>query len=151
MITMNSAEERFRNLYDVDDESGCWIWRGSITPNGYGQFRVSTDLRVQSHRFSHELATGRATSPDLVIDHLCNRKSCVNPKHLRAVTQGENVRRYWGHKDDVLPDSRGRRTVRNIPDEVWGVAVSRSRDARVSLGRWISDAIRAHAERGENT
>jgi hypothetical protein len=32
-------------------------------------------------------------APGLQIDHLCNTRSCANPKHLEAVTRAENQRR----------------------------------------------------------
>ena len=37
---------------------------------------------------------------DLVIDHLCHNKTCCNPSHLEAVTQGANVRR--AHADGLV-------------------------------------------------
>lgn len=80
------------------DESGCWLWQGHAFPNGYGAIRMAPDRRL-AHRVAYELLVG--TLPDgLVIDHLCRVRNCVNPAHLEAVTQGENVRR------GVLADGR---------------------------------------------
>ncbi len=67
--------------------SGCWLWIGDATARGYGRFR-----RALAHRASFELFKGRI--PDgLVVDHKCKTLCCVNPAHLEAVSQGENVRR----------------------------------------------------------
>ena len=60
----------------------------------------SDEIRSCSSSFSAELVTGptalalKALAEGLVIDHLCQNKSCCNPAHLEPVTSGENTRRY---------------------------------------------------------
>jgi hypothetical protein len=90
-------KNRFESKYFVAPD-GCWLWLDSLS-RGYGQFYVETknDKRVivAAHRFSYELAKG-FISDNLVIDHLCRQRSCVNPHHLEPVTSKENVLRGEG-------------------------------------------------------
>jgi hypothetical protein len=76
-------------------DDGCWIWTGSIRPNGYGQIAVDVDgrrLPRQVHRVAYELFVGPI--PDgLDLDHLCRNRACFNPAHLEPVTRRENARR----------------------------------------------------------
>ena len=68
----------------------CWIWTGAQSL-GYGQTSIKHKV-IWAHRFSYELHKGPI--PDgLQIDHLCKNKLCVNPDHLEAVSQKENLRR----------------------------------------------------------
>jgi len=86
--------DRFWSKVDVGDADECWEWQAATNGNGYGVFYVSggraQPFQTYAHRVAHELMKGPI--PDgLVIDHLCRNPSCVNPAHLRAVTQSVNV------------------------------------------------------------
>lgn len=85
-----TAHERF--LSNVDRRpNGCWQWTGTLDQRGYGKLTVDGAPRA-AHRLSYSFAKGPI--PDgLVIDHLCRNPGCVNPDHLEAVAQRENVLR----------------------------------------------------------
>lgn len=70
---------------------GCWIWTAAVNKDGYGQFRYNGSMKL-AHRVSYEIYNGDL-SADLCLDHLCRKRSCVNPAHLEQVTHAENMRR----------------------------------------------------------
>ena len=72
----------------------CWIWRGNVHSSGYGHIREhGRGYRVlRAHRVSYEIHNGPIPE-GLVLDHLCRNTRCVNPDHLEAVTQYENMLR----------------------------------------------------------
>ncbi len=85
--------ERFMDFVSPEPNTGCWLWTG-YTDNGYGIFypgsKSGKTNMVKAHRwlFEHE----RGPIPQkLHIDHICRVRCCVNPQHLRAVTQRENT------------------------------------------------------------
>jgi hypothetical protein len=86
-----STLERFEKKYMPDPNSGCWLWIGSISPQGYGHFFHGGQM-VGAHRFSYEHEHGLIPA-GLQIDHLCRVRSCVNPSHLEPVTNRENTLR----------------------------------------------------------
>lgn len=79
---------RFDAKYEVDLETGCWVWQGTLDPSGYGTFWAVGKNRP-AHRVSYERHVSEI--PDgLFLDHKCFRRSCVNPEHLRLATNKQN-------------------------------------------------------------
>lgn len=83
---------RFNRLYEPIPWSGCWIWLGAPTSEGYGVIRVGNKKQDYAHRVSYNLFVGPIPQ-GLEIDHKCRIRCCVNPAHLEAVTHRENARR----------------------------------------------------------
>lgn len=80
----------------IDPNSGCWLWTGSISPQGYGRFYDASNPSERSaHRISYSYYIGTIPS-GLDLDHKCRVRSCVNPHHLEPVTRSENLRRGIG-------------------------------------------------------
>lgn len=95
-----NLKDRLR-IYSVKDENGCWIWQGAKNTYGYGV--VSDDGKIiKAHRASYEIFNGVLTE-GTVVHHKCSNASCINPKHLQAITSIENIaemmeRRFYKNK-----------------------------------------------------
>lgn len=76
--------------------SSCGEWQGHIDPQGYGHLKWD-GANQYVHRIVYRALVG-AIPAGFVIDHLCRNLRCVNPMHLEAVTNGENIRRGYAHK-----------------------------------------------------
>lgn len=87
------VEERF--WAKVRKTESCWVWTAARGGGGYGHIKISGRM-VKAHRVSYEMKYGQIPD-DLVIDHLCRDRACVNPAHLEAVSFHENAIRGEGH------------------------------------------------------
>ena len=77
-----------------DEMSGCWNRMRGNNKLGYSQIHVGRRT-LASHRLSYEIYRGEIPS-GLVLDHLCRNACCINPFHLEAVTQRDNILRGLG-------------------------------------------------------
>lgn len=97
-----TPSERFWIKVDRKGPDECWHWRASVTKDGYAGFRYRDRTRP-AHRFAYEELHGSIPT-GLVIDHNCHNldascvggpaclhRRCVNPAHLRAVSQAINL------------------------------------------------------------
>lgn len=86
----------------------CLVFTGAANDRGYGMVSGHVDGKKRmlfAHRLSYEHTYG-SIPPGMFVLHSCDNPPCVNPAHLRAGTQRDNV-------GDM--DARGRRVVRE-PD-----------------------------------
>lgn len=86
---MATLKYRFDKRVMPCPTSGCWFWMGYMNKGGYGVLRGSRGT-MGAHRWFYEQVKGPI--PDgMVINHICRVRLCVNPDHLEAVTQKQNI------------------------------------------------------------
>ena len=71
---------------------GCLIWQRALNSRGYGVVWFDGKVRL-AHRVAFYGHHGRWPAEDMVIDHACNTKACINPDHLREMENWKNIRR----------------------------------------------------------
>ena len=135
----------------VDKGEGCWTWTGYVADTGYGRprFRVGgKSYFLRAHRLAYEFLVGPI--PDgMILDHTCHNRTCVNPDHLRPVTDKQNIENLSG------PQHRNRSGVRGVTwykrTSMWRASVNAGGKAiHVGYYSTIKDAEQAvKAKRNE--
>ena len=92
LLSRCEGERMKKRFFDkvVKAESGCWLWTGGNTGNGYGGFHARGSTR-RAHRISWELHRGPIPRGKQVL-HTCDCRLCVNPAHLYIGTNLDNIR-----------------------------------------------------------
>lgn len=95
----NSLEdfaERFWQKVERRGDTECWPWCGAKVASGRGQVHISwsggKNVRRYAPVVAWELTNRRAVPTGCVVSHECDHPNCVNPSHLHAVPQAENIR-----------------------------------------------------------
>jgi hypothetical protein len=96
MVCLTSRQlDLFWQKVAVEPNTGCWLWIANTHCTGYGMYTVKVDgkkITFRAHRLSYMLRNGNI-SDELVLDHLCRQRCCVNPDHLEQVPQSVNSAR----------------------------------------------------------
>jgi predicted XRE-type DNA-binding protein len=74
----------------VNKTTTCWLWTGGKNNKGYGLFGINRKTHL-SHRVSYELLHDLELTPDVCVCHSCDTPLCINPFHLFAGTNQDNI------------------------------------------------------------
>jgi len=92
---------RYDHLIIPEPNSGCWLWLGGTTGEGYGHFYIDGQ-NLYAHRCAFEAVYGHGSLDGLICRHECDNPPCVNPDHLLKGTHHDNamdsVRRGRAHR-----------------------------------------------------
>ena len=91
----NEIMERILRSVFVEQGTGCWVWTGANSGNGRGGGypRMSLNGRtVAVHKVVYTHFYGYIPTKKQ-IDHTCENRGCLNPRHLELVSHLENQRR----------------------------------------------------------
>jgi hypothetical protein len=84
---------RFGMSYEVDMETLCWNWIGTLNRGSkrqYGTIKVD-GKSVGAHRFSWEFYNNQKIPDGMFVMHKCDNPKCVNPMHLKIGTHQDNM------------------------------------------------------------
>lgn len=100
----DQVAERAATNYTAD-ENGCWISNYSSASHGYAQVGWSIRAEEKTGRSRHRMVLAHRAAwayhhgqvpVGMTIDHTCKVRKCVNPAHLRLLSNLENSRRNQG-------------------------------------------------------
>lgn len=107
-----NIRERLERRSTPEPNTGCWLWLGAVTAEGYGKVGLgpvngAPKFVAYAHRVAFELENGPIPE-GLTIDHRCRMPGCINAAHMEAVTLQQNCARrplasYWASR---LPKRR---------------------------------------------
>jgi hypothetical protein len=79
------GDRRFWEQVEVGDARRCWPWRGTMLPDGRGEYRMAAG-RGKAHRVAYTFAVG-AIPRDWRVVQTCGLPECCNPRHLVALNR----------------------------------------------------------------
>jgi len=120
-MTRYGEAQRFFETAMVTETDDCILWPYACDTLGYGMlsFRRGTTKMRRVHNLACERAYG-PSPPGNEACHRCNRRNCLNTRHLRWDTRKGNMADQLAHgtRRQVYPNGRLR------PDEVRAIRAS---------------------------
>lgn len=113
----------------------CLKWPFPLSRSGYGKCSIGQKTLL-AHRFMCELAHGAPPFPKAQAAHSCGNAWCVNPKHIRWATAGENNRERDTH--GTLPKGSRVKTAVLSEDQVKLIASDERDESLIAKEHGVS-------------
>ena len=130
----NSYGQDFWSRVETGSEDECWPWKAGCFTRGYGSFKPIGGKQQYAHRVAYELTHGPIPKGQIIM-HTCDNVKCVNPAHLRAGMQGENIMdavnkgRWMSEKrDEAIKNQQRDRDGRWSAKQPWSPSMIRDYD-----------------------
>ncbi len=126
MIDYHYSPRRF--WAKVDKTPTCWNWTASKVGGGYAQFHTNNNSGGYKQRYAHRVSYEAVHGPvpeGMFLDHTCHNRLCVNPGHMRLVTNKQNQENLLGPKATNTSGHRG--VTWRKREQRWMVTVTHNR------------------------
>jgi hypothetical protein len=84
----NEIEDYLLNIR-LDEQTGCHIWEGSVSPNGYGVCDMF-GVTYSAHKYAWIQEHGEVEDGKIIM-HSCDVRRCVNVEHMSLGTKKDNT------------------------------------------------------------
>lgn len=98
--------QRFWLKVDKKEPNECWNWISGLYPSGYGSF-FACKKKHGAHRISFLIHNGQFPQGKTFALHKCDNRRCVNPDHLFAGNQADNIRDMHSKNRQAKGDRHG--------------------------------------------
>lgn len=86
-----SLEERWVvRITEPSDDDSCWLWKGSVSSQGYGKLRVE-GKDILAHQIGWKLAGNESPPKGYGLRNQCGNVLCVNPQHWKILPLHMNL------------------------------------------------------------
>lgn len=137
--TRESLEVRFwKKVQLPEDRSQCWLWTGSKNGNGYGQIwssEMGDPANIVAHHASLRIH-GIEIPEGRLVDHMCRKRLCVNPAHLRFVDAHTNA--VQNNDSPFAQNYRREKCIRGHPFTPENTALTPLRQRRTKAGKLVT-------------
>lgn len=85
---MTPQQQKIQGMTYLQNDTGCWIWKGQISNSGYGRImEMQEDKRtkmISAQTASYQAFIGPVPQGNLV-KQSCGNRLCINPEHLELL------------------------------------------------------------------
>ena len=136
------GERLFWRKASIGESDQCWIWQGQRNYKGYGIVNRA-GRRYLAHRMAYALKHGiPVPHHSVVIRHNCDNPPCVNPNHLQAGTQADNLADMYARGRAVTGERHPRAKLANSAVVALRIEYARGDTSMSKLARKFGIALR---------